>query len=161
MGVGSDILRTWTAPGAVLERQLCRAPDEPRALAVLMAACGLMFLAQWPLVLRAAATDPTIPLEARLGGALMAWLFLVPPIAYLVAVLSQGMLRALGRRTTAFGARMALFWAMLAAAPLWLANGLVGGLSGPGPLFSTTQILALAATLGLWLRGLWRIGRAG
>ncbi len=159
MGVGGDILRTWTAPGPVLDRQLCRAPDEPRALAVLIGACALMFLAQWPLALRAATLDPTIPLEARLGGALMAWLFLVPPVAYLVAALSRLVLRALGRRATAFGARMALFWALLAAAPLWLLNGLVGGLSGPSVLFTMTQVVALVATLGLWLRGLSRIGR--
>ena len=36
------------------------------------AACALLFVAQWPVHARAAFYDPAMPLEARLGGALLA-----------------------------------------------------------------------------------------
>ena len=62
---------------------------EGRALATLIGACLLIFVAQWPGLARAAYVDPAIPLDARMGGALLGTLFLLPPIAYAVAALSH------------------------------------------------------------------------
>jgi len=50
---------------------------------------------------------------------------------------------------------MALFWGLLAAAPLWLLWGLVAGFIGPGPALDLTGIVALVAFLVLWLAGLY------
>ena len=114
----------------VLRRKLAGGAREDRALATLFGACLLIFVAQWPGLSRAAHLEPEIPLDARLGGALMAWLFIAPLAAYVIAAVSHAVARLLGGRGSWFGARLALFWALLAASPLWLLNGLVAGLIG-------------------------------
>lgn len=124
---------------------------EARAFAVLLLACALLFVAQWPVILAEAAGDPSIPREARMAGALMAWLFVAPLLAYAAAGLSA---LAVPRLDGA-GARRALFGAMLRAAPVFMLNGLVGVLVG-GAAFVATQIAAVAAFLLLWVRGVMR-----
>ena len=56
-------------------------------------------------------------------------------------------------------ARMALFWAVLAASPLWLLTGLVGGFIGRGPAFTGTGLLAVAAFFAIWAAGVWAVER--
>jgi len=46
---------------------LAQGPREDRALATLLGACVILFIAQWPFHARAAYLDPSIPLEARLA----------------------------------------------------------------------------------------------
>lgn len=156
MSVTDDILRSYRAPRQVLRRRMDGA-GEDKALALLMAACLIMFVAQWPYLSRLAFEDPSVPLEARLAGALMGWLFLVPLLAYLVAAGAH----IIGRLATGagswFGARMALFWTMLAVSPLWLLNGLVAGFIGPGPALSLVATIAAAAFLVIWGAGLREI----
>ncbi len=128
---------------------------EDRALAVLMCGCALMFVAQWPGLSRAAHLEPTIPLEARLGGALMGWLFMAPLALYLVAGFTHALARLFGGQGTWYRARMALFWALLAASPLWLFTGLVGGFIGPGAALNLAGLAATLAFLVIWGAGLW------
>jgi hypothetical protein len=59
----------------------------------------------------------------------------------------------MGGQGSAFGARLALFWAVLAAAPLWLAAAAVETLL-PGPAATLAGALALAALVWIWLAGL-------
>ena len=49
--------------------------SEPALLALLLGTMAVYFVAQWPAHARAAALDPSVPLQARLGGALLATLF--------------------------------------------------------------------------------------
>jgi hypothetical protein len=154
VAVTTDIVEAWRRPRAVLRRHLAQGVREDRALVYLMLACGLIFVGQWPALQRAALADPSTPLDARLGGALLAWVFVAPLVLYLVAALSHLLARALGGRGTGYGARMALFWSLLAASPLWLLYGLVAGMIGPGPAMTATGMVAFAGFLVLWVAAL-------
>ncbi|NTT87495.1 YIP1 family protein [Tabrizicola fusiformis] len=151
MAVSTDMLRAWRHPRALIREKLGQGPREDRALALLMAACGLLFVAQWPVHARAAYLDPTTPLEARLGGALLGSLFLLPLLAYAVAGLSHLAARAVGGKGQGFGARLAFFWALLAVAPVALLQGLVAGMIGPSPGLIAVQLLAGGGFLWIWL----------
>lgn len=160
MPVSTDILESYRRPRAVMRRQIDGGATEGRALAVLLGACLLIFIAQWPALARAAHVDPSVPLDARMGGALMATMFLVPPIAYALAGLSHLVARALGGQGSGLGARMALFWSLLAVSPLMLFQGLVSGFIGPGPALSAVGLLVLAVFLFLWANALVEAERA-
>ena len=159
MSVTNDIARTYRAPRAVLRNRIAAGATEGRALAILMAGCLLMFVAQWPGLSRAAYADPSIPVEARIGGALMAWLFVMPLVFYIIAALTHVIARLFGGTASWLEARMALFWALLAAAPLWLLTGLVAGFVGQGPALIITASAAGVAFLIFWGAGLWEVER--
>lgn len=89
-------------------------------------------------------------LNPLLGGALLAWIFIVPLGFYLLAFLCGLLLRGLGRPVTGFAARLALFWAFLAASPILLLNGLVSGFIGPGSALSAVGLLWCAVFLWFW-----------
>ena len=154
MSVALDILRTYRAPRTVLARRIGAVQREDRALVTLLAACVVMFVAQLPRLAREAHFDPSISYDARLAGALVGWILLAPLFFYALAWLTHLIMRALGKSSTSYQARMALFWALLAAAPLWLLNGLVAGFVGPGIEMNVTGVLALASFAVFWLLGL-------
>lgn len=160
MSVTARIVQTWRDPRGVMRAHLAAGPREDRALAVLFAACLMIFVAQWPALSRAAHLDPAVPLDARIGGALMGTLFIAPLLAYLIAGASHMAARAMGGRGTWFGARMALFWSLLAVSPLMLLQGLVAGFVGPGPALTLTGLAVLLAFLFLWLSALAEAERA-
>jgi hypothetical protein len=151
VAVTTDILALWRQPRSTFRARLEEVPREDRAFAVLMGACGLTFVAQWPALARAAHLDPAVPLDARMGGALMATLFMLPLIAYGLAALSHLAARVLGGRGSFHGARLALFWALLGAMPGVLFYGLAAGLAGPGPALTLTGVAVFAGFLWLWL----------
>ena len=157
MSVTRDIVRTYRHPRQVLRRRVAGGPREDRALAVLMAACFLVFVAQWPYLARLAHEDPSVTLQMRLGGALMGWLFIAPLGAYVLAAITHAAARLVGGRASWFKARMALFWALLAASPLWLLNGLVAGFIGPGPSLNLVGAVAIGAFGVFWGAGLWEV----
>ncbi|MDZ4095891.1 MAG: YIP1 family protein [Paracoccaceae bacterium] len=159
MTITGDILESYRRPRVVIARKLAAGPREDRALAVLMAACGLMFVGQWPGLARAAHLDPAIPLDARIGGALLGTVFLLPPLAYALAGVSHLLARGLGGKGSHFGARLALFWSLLAISPLMLLQGLIGGFIGSGPGFTVLGLGVLAAFLYLWINGLIEVER--
>lgn len=158
MSVTADIAQTWRRPWAGLRRQLSRGVREDRALAYLMIACALIFVSEWPALQRAAAADPDTPLDARLGGALMAWLGLMPLVFYGLAGLSHLIARLFRGVGTYHAARIALFWALLCAAPAWLAQAAVS-VAAPGPVAELAGALALAGFLWLWLPALVAVER--
>lgn len=152
MPVVSDIRAAWVRPDAFIARKLSDGVREDRAVAVLMGACGLSFVAQWPALSRAAHLDPSIPLDARMGGALMGVLFLLPLLAYGVAAISHMVARVMGGKGTWYGARLALFWALLASSPLMLLMGLTAGFLGQGVAATALGVVVFMAFLYLWLR---------
>ncbi|MBF9036321.1 YIP1 family protein [Rhodobacterales bacterium HKCCE2091] len=160
MPVSSDIVATWRRPRAVVRRLLSMGRREDRALMFLMAACGLIFVAQWPPLRRAAFEDPSIPFDARIGGALLAWLLWMPLIAYAIAALTHLVARVFGGRGTWYSARLAFFWSLLASTPAWLFHGLVAGFIGPGPAEILAGALVLFSVLGIWGLALWEAERA-
>lgn len=163
MPVVPDILASYRRPRAVIARKLADGVREDRALAVLMGACGLIFVAQWPALSReafllaeaakAAGTPPDqVPsLQALMGSRLFALVFVAPLFFYLFAAISHLVARLFGGRGTGFGARLSLFWALLCTTPLILLQGLVAGFLGGGPANTLVGVLVLIAFLYLWI----------
>ena len=115
-----------------------------------MVACLLIFIAQWPRLSREAFLQPEIPLDVRIGGALMGWVFIAPLLFYGLAALSHVISRLAGGQGSYFGARLALFWSLLVISPIVLFLGLVAGFIGAGPAANATSLLLLLAFLYIW-----------
>lgn len=152
MSVTRDILATYRRPKSVALRRQADGPREDRALAVIMAACIVIFVAQWPRLSREAhLTDGDImPL---IGGAMMGWVFMAPLFFYALAFVSFLILKLIGK-TTAYKTRMALFWALLASSPIVLFQGLVAGFIGPGLLNNSIGLIWLVVLLWFWMTGI-------
>ncbi|MCP3969363.1 MAG: YIP1 family protein [Rhodobacteraceae bacterium] len=150
MSVARDIVATYRSPRAVMRRLLGMGPREDRALMYLIVACLLIFVAQWPQLRREALFDDTVPFDARIGAALFGWIFIVPLFAYGLAFACRRIAGFLGGHGTGFSARLALFWSLLAASPLWLLNGLVAGFIGPSAQLSVTGFVAFLAFALFW-----------
>ncbi|WP_371224284.1 YIP1 family protein [Roseovarius sp. 2305UL8-3] len=157
MPVARDIAATYRGPRRVMRRLLAMGPREDRALVILMAACVVVFIAQWPRLSREAHLTGQ-ELNPLLGGTLMAWIFIAPLLFYAIAFLSHLVLRALGRKCDAFATRMALFWALLASTPLILLHGLVAGFIGPGIELQIVGVLWLVVFLWFWLSNMREAG---
>ncbi|WP_425039326.1 YIP1 family protein [Primorskyibacter sp. S187A] len=153
MGVLNDIAATYRGPRRVLRRLLSAGQREDRALAILMGACTLMFLSQWPPLARQAHLENT-ELQPMIGGALMAWLFVAPLLLYVIAALSRLVAKLFRGQGDHFGARIALFWALLATSPLALLNGLVGGYIGPGVELQLVGFVWFVCFVWFWLSGM-------
>lgn len=150
MGVVPDIARGWRDPAGLAQAKLGK--GEGAALAALMGACGLLFIAQWPRLAREAHLAPDVPLEARLGAALLGILFVLPLVFYALAGLSQLVSRAFGLAISGYAARVALFWALLCLSPLLLLHGLAMGFLGQGAAVSLLGLVVLIGFFYLWLR---------
>ncbi|WP_417258798.1 YIP1 family protein [Celeribacter sp.] len=153
MGVAADIIRTYRAPGAVVRHRLGPTENEGGALVTLMLACGLIFVAQWPRLSREAFVTGQ-EVQMLLGGALLAWLFMMPLVFYVLAAVLTAALNLMGGKASGYEGRMATFWPLLAASPLWLLWGLTMGFIGQGPAATITGALALVAFLIFWGAGL-------
>lgn len=141
MSMVRRVLASWRRPREVMRGLLAGPPREDRALVILVLACVIMFIAQWPGLSRAAHLDASVPLDARLGGALMGTVFLVPLLAYALAAVLHLAARLAGGQGSFYTARMALFWSLLAVAPLTLLQGLLQGFLGAGPAVTLTGLL--------------------
>ncbi|MDU8945602.1 YIP1 family protein [Ovoidimarina sediminis] len=159
MSVTWDILRTYRAPREVVRRRAGGVPSEARALAVLLAGCLLLFVARLPALRRQAFDDPSVPFEGLVAGALVGVMFMAPLLFYVLAALSHLVAKLVGGAGTWYGARVALFWALLAAAPAFLLSGLVQGFVGQGVAVSITGTLAGAVFLVFWVMGLIEVER--
>ncbi|MBF9050227.1 YIP1 family protein [Roseobacter sp. HKCCD9010] len=150
MAVTSDILQTWRRPRQVIRRLLDMGRREDRALIYLMLACLLIFVAQWPRLQREAMLDSTVPLEGLLGGALFGWLFVAPILLYGIGTLSHLAARLFRGQGSAYAARLALFWTLLATSPGFLFHGLIMGFIGPGPAQTLVGAGLVLAFLAIW-----------
>lgn len=160
MAVTTDILRGWRDPRGLIRDKLAAGVREDRALATCMGACALIFLAQWPRLAREAFHDPSIPLDARMGGALLAVIFLLPLFLYAFGALGHLIARAFGGKGNWFRARLALFWALLVVTPAMLFHGLIAGFIGPGAAATIVGALVGIGFLYLWLSMLAEAERA-
>lgn len=150
MPVTSDIAATYRGPGRVVQRLLGMGQREDRALIFLLVACAVTFVAQWPYLARRAHLED-VELNALLAGSLMAWIVLAPLLMYVLAAFSHVVARLFGGKGSFYGARIALFWAFLAASPIMLLHGLMRGFAGAG---TQEQIIGLAwLVIFLWFWG--------
>ncbi|MCV6595423.1 MAG: YIP1 family protein [Silicimonas sp.] len=159
MSLVLDIARSYRAPREVQARRLAAGAREDRALAYLLGACALIFVAQWPRLAREAFLDPSITLEARMAGALFAWLMIMPLVFYTLSLIITLVLRITGQPVPGHDCRTVLFWALLASTPLWLLAGLMAGFA-PGPGFGIFSAAALIAVLVFAAAGI-KTARAG
>ncbi|PID37516.1 MAG: YIP1 family protein [Proteobacteria bacterium] len=150
MSVTRDIFRAYRTPRAVYRARAGCEVREDRALVVLMLACGLIFLAQWPSALRATLIDDSVPFEGRIAAAILTTVLIGPLIAYAVGTFTHLIARLFGGRGSTYRARFALFWALLAASPLFLLRGLVAGFFGDHPVNLAVALVSLAAFAALW-----------
>lgn len=154
MAISSDILRSYRAPRAVLRDRLALDRREARALFYLMLACGLIYVAQWPRLARQSHLSDEIPFDGLMAGALFGWLFLAPLFFYAVGALLGLVLRFLRRGADPFAARLALFWALLAVSPLFMVQGAIAAVTGPGVVSLLSGLAVLAAFVVILLAGL-------
>ena len=155
MSIARDIVATYRGPGPVVARILAMGRREDRALAYVMGACALMFVAQLPRLARQAHLTGA-DLNMLMGGALMGLIFIAPLLFYALGSMSHIVAKVLGGQGSFYAARMALFWALLAASPLILLHGLVAGFVGPGVQLSLVGVLWLVVFLWFWISGLIR-----
>lgn len=134
MSLTQNILRSYRDPAGVVRGLAQGDLREPQVMFFALLACGLIFVAQWPGLSRAAALDPSVTFEQRMGGALFGIMFLFPLILYGCAALLKLGLRLAGAKVTGILTRLALFWSLLTVTPLMLLQGGLSAILGSGPV---------------------------
>lgn len=152
MSITRNISATYRGPGRVIRRLLDMGPREDRALAYVMASCALMFIAQLPRLAREAHLTGD-DLNMLMGASLMGLVFVAPLLLYTIALLARLVGRVLGGKGTGYGARLALFWALLASSPLILLHGLVAGFIGPGLEERSIGLIWFLVFMWFWIGG--------
>lgn len=132
---------------------------ERAKLVVLMTAMLIFLIAQAPANARMAQLDPSVPFQARMGGALLAVMFMMPILAYAVASLVTILIRLTPWHLRQEDSRLALFWALLAVAPAMLLAGLVAGMIGQGPALTLVQAICGIGFLMIWGAGIAALAR--
>ncbi len=120
----------------------------------LMVSCLLLFVAQWPRLMREAEAGGEVPFQALLAGALFGWLFVAPLVFFGIAALLHLVLRALRQPSSWHGARAVLFWSLLSISPLMLFHGLLLGYAGPVAGANVVGFVVLGAFLYILIQGL-------
>ncbi|THD83027.1 YIP1 family protein [Aliigemmobacter aestuarii] len=160
MAVTSDIVESWRRPRAVVRRHLARGRSEPFAFSLLVVFLIVAFIAQWPRASRVAFESPDTPIEPQLLAIALGLLATIP-VWYLLAVLARLVARAMGGRGSFYGARIALFWALVAVSPVMLLHGLVAGMIGPGPALTAVGLVTVVAFLWFWISGMREAEQSG
>jgi len=149
-----DILRAHRRPRAVMAKLLTMGQREDRAVAMVMAACVVMFMAQWPWRARQSHETGT-PLSDFIQNDMFALIFFLPLVLYGLAALMRLLAKPLGGTGTWFTARLALFWGLLASTPLLILAGLTKGFIGPGSANTTVGVLWFTVFIWIWLSSMW------
>lgn len=150
MALIPDIIDSWHAPAKGLRRHLARPRSEPFAFTFLVTFLLISFVAQWPSASRTAYLHPDQPMVQTLVATGLALLATIP-LWYGLAALSHLIARALGGKGTWYGARLALFWALVTVSPAMLLQGLTAGFLGQGPQATALNIAIGLAFLTLWV----------
>lgn len=121
-------------------------------MAFVLGGCAVVFISSWPRLARQAHLTGE-ELSPLLGGALMGWLLIMPLVLYVMAFAIYLLSRLAAPKLTSYGARLSLFWALLASSPLLLLWGLVAGFIGEGLELQIVGALWLAVFLWFWIGG--------
>jgi hypothetical protein len=147
------VLSAYRDPRGAMRRQVAAGPAEARALAWLMLACLLYWVASVPEAARGATrVAAEDPVTAVLAANLFGFMVLAPLIFYgWAGVLHLGA-RAFGGTGGFAGARAALFWTLLLGAPLALALAALGTLDEAVPALARWDVSAWLgyAALAYW-----------
>lgn len=155
MSVAGEIVRTWGNPRDVIRGQLEAGHREARLFGYLAIACIANLFGQMPNLYARTVQEPSIGMDARFGGAAFGWLFLAPLFFYMIAALSRLSAKLFGGKGTPQGARLALFWALLAVAPVWFVIGSLSAFINPGLIFSVLAFVALLGFVVIWSLSLY------
>jgi hypothetical protein len=148
MSVTLDIVASWRQPRAVVRRLLAQR-SEPLAFALLVTGLILLWVSLAPFLAREAYFQPDQPLTQRLLAAALAMAATVP-FWYLLAAIGHLVARMMGGQGSWYGARVALFWALVATAPALLVSGLVRGMIGLGAAANVTGSITAMVFLLFW-----------
>ncbi|MEM9434023.1 MAG: YIP1 family protein [Pseudomonadota bacterium] len=155
MSTTTAILASYRHPRSTVLAQRDSGAGEERALAWLMAACLLSFVARLPGLAREAhLSGGEPPLEALASGAFVGHVLAAPLFLYGLAAVSHLVMKVFGAQGRFLDARLALFWALLAICPVVLLQGLVVGFIGPGPALTLVSAIAFLGFLFIWINGL-------
>ena len=160
MAVTTDIVRTWRTPRVVMRELLSHGQREDRAIAYVMVACLIVYVAQWPRLKRAEqfelyGPDGASDFQMNAGITFFAMIIVWPLLLYCIAAISHLIAKIFRAKGTHYSARLALFWALLATTPVLLLHGLTFGLIGPGPaanLVGGVWVIAFGVIWGQCLR---------
>ena len=161
MAVSTDIVRSWRRPRVVIREILSEGQREDRLIGVVMAACLLIFVAQWPRLARKSqgfelADGAEVPEMSQLVAyEMLSWLIVWPLLLYAIAAITRIIASLFRGKGTQYGARLSLFWALLASAPVLLLHGLTMGFIGPGSAANLVGTLWLGLFMWIWSQGLW------
>ena len=160
MSVTNDMIRSWRAPRDVMRALLAQGRREDRAIAYLMIACFLIFVAQWPRLTRIReGFEPSpwpadINFEGMMTYSFYALVIMLPLALYGLAALAHLLAKLFGGQGGWYGARLALFWALLSTTPLALLHGLTRGFVGPGLQATIVGAVWAAIFVYIWIQSL-------
>lgn len=154
MSTAHAIFRSYVKPREVLRGFKSNGADDGTALGWLFAACGLFFVARLPALSREAhLSDGEVPLFGLALGTFFGTVLLGPIFFYVLAFVVRFICRALGSQMGDTEIRLALFWGLLASAPLVLLQGMMTAFAGPGAQVGLVSAIALIAFLWVWING--------
>ncbi len=150
-----DIALTYIRPAAVMRKKMAAGLREETLLAYLMFACLISFFVRLPgLVALHRAAQGGTPLETEIGGMFVATLFFAPLFLYALAAISRLGARLFGGGGDWRGARLALFWTILALQPVVIASVYLSARLPFGPARSILSIVFAGFFLLTWVRAL-------
>ena len=135
MAVLHDIVEAHIRPRQVMSRLLRLGKRDDRALAMLLGGCFILFMAQWPYRARQAHLNEVVLTDYIQHDAL-GLIFTLPLLAYAFAALLRIFTKLFRTKADFYSARLATFWALLAASPAVILSGLIKGFIGPGTMNS-------------------------
>jgi len=109
MSIVQNIIYTYHKPQQVIAGLLDGVVSESRSLAILMGGCVSTFVSTWPALARQAHLESK-DLTDLMGGALLAWVFIMPLVFYVLAMMLWGIQRVLLGRARMDQVRIVLFW---------------------------------------------------
>ncbi len=144
MSTSAEIIRAYRGFEASMKRRLDEHPGEERLLIYLVIAILLFFVARIPNLLEVSAIQATdeVSSTAIFVTNLVSSFFFAPLLLYGVAALSHIIAKLFGGKGTSYGARLALFWALLVVSPLSLVSTILQQ-SYAAEWFSTTLLLGM------------------
>jgi len=153
MSLWRDIAQTYVAPGRVIRRLHSRPVPDRSLLVYLMAACAIAFIARLPGQVAQYHPTADAPVEAFFASALVAGLIFAPLLFYILALIGHAIARLAGGTGNGQGARLALFWPLLALQPFVILIEIIRNLAPDGLLLA-----GASGAVGLWFLALWAYG---
>ena len=160
MSIVLDIITTHRKPQQVFMGLLGGVVSESRSLAILMGGCVGTFVSSWPALARQAHLESK-DVTDLMGGALLAWIFIMPLVFYVLAMMLWGIQRVLMGRARMDQMRIVLFWSFFASLPFMFLHGLVRGFIGAGAAQNIVGFIWFATIVWFVTSGFKAISKLG